>query len=48
MMKNRQHWHKGKPHTQEKYQGAAISVEDAMIKIRALNLCSAHCKNKYE
>ncbi len=44
MMKNRQHQHKGKPHIQKKFQGAAISVEDAMIKIRGLNLCGAHCK----
>jgi hypothetical protein len=43
MMKNRQHQHKGKPHTQKKFQVAAISVEDAMIKIRGLNLCGAHC-----
>ncbi len=43
MMKNHQHQHKGKPHTQEKFQGTAISVEDAMIKIRGLNLCGAHC-----
>jgi hypothetical protein len=42
-MKNRLHQHKGKPHIQEKFPGPAISVEDAMIKIRGLNLCGAHC-----
>jgi hypothetical protein len=26
-------------------EGAAISVEDAIIIIRGLNLCGAHCKN---
>jgi hypothetical protein len=36
MMKNRQHQHKGNPHTQEKCQDAAISVEDATIIIRVL------------
>jgi hypothetical protein len=29
-MKNRQHLHKAKLQTQKKYQGAAISVEDAV------------------
>jgi hypothetical protein len=42
-MKNRQHQHKCKPHPQEKFQGAAMSVEDAIIKIRGFNLCGAHC-----
>jgi hypothetical protein len=78
MMKNRQHQHKGNPHTQKKSQDAAtsvddaitpkvhtsgiktscvcmylknlrrsvptISVEDAIIIIRDLNLCGAHCR----
>ncbi len=43
MKKIHQHHNKGKPHTQEKYQGAAISVEDAIIIIRGLNLHGAHC-----
>jgi hypothetical protein len=30
MMKNRQHQHKGKPHTQEKSQDAATSMEEAI------------------
>jgi hypothetical protein len=30
MMKNYQHQHKGKPHTQEKSQDAATSMEDAI------------------
>jgi hypothetical protein len=30
MMKNCQHQHKGKPHTQEKSQDAATSMEDAI------------------
>jgi hypothetical protein len=30
MMKNRQRQHKGNPHTQEKSQDAATSVEDAI------------------
>jgi hypothetical protein len=30
MMNIYQHQHKGKPHTQEKFQGAAISVEGAI------------------
>jgi hypothetical protein len=30
MMKNCQYGHTGRPHTQEKSQGAAISVEDAI------------------
>jgi hypothetical protein len=38
MMKSRQHQHKGKPHTQEKSQGAAISAEDAIIIIRGINI----------
>ncbi len=33
MMKNHQHQHIGKPHTQERLHGAAIFVEDAMIKL---------------
>jgi hypothetical protein len=43
MMKNHQRQHKGKPHSQD----AAISVEDAIIIIRDLNLCGAHCTRKY-
>ncbi len=46
MMKNCQHQHKGKPHTQEKSEGSAISVEDAIIIIRDLNLFGAHCNLK--
>jgi hypothetical protein len=42
MMKDRQHKHKGKPHTQENFQGAAISVEDAIIIIRGLNFYGVH------
>ncbi len=30
VMKNRQHQHKGKPHTQKKSQDAATSMEDAI------------------
>ncbi len=30
MMKNYQHQHKGKPHTQEKSQDAVTSMEDAI------------------
>jgi hypothetical protein len=30
MIKKCQHQHKGKPHTQEKSQDAAISMEDAI------------------
>jgi hypothetical protein len=30
MLKNHQRQHKGKPHTQEKFQDAAISVENAV------------------
>ncbi len=30
MTENCQHQHKGKPHTQEKSQDAAISMEDAI------------------
>ncbi len=43
MMKNHQFQHKGKLHTQEKFQGAAITVEDAMIIIRGLNFFGVHC-----
>ncbi len=32
MMKNRQHKHKGKPHTQEKSQDAATFMEDAIAE----------------
>jgi hypothetical protein len=42
MMKNNQHLHKGKPHTQEKSKGAAIAVEDAIMIISSINLCGAH------
>jgi hypothetical protein len=34
MMKNRQHQHKGKPHTEENSQSAAVSSDDAIIIIR--------------
>jgi hypothetical protein len=38
MVKNRQHQHKGKPHTHQKIQGAAISRAVAMIIFRGVNL----------
>jgi hypothetical protein len=41
-MKNSQHPHKDKPHTQDKFQDTAISVEDEIIIIRGLNLCGTH------
>jgi hypothetical protein len=37
-MKNHQHQHRGKPHTKEKSQCSEISMEDAVIMIRSLNL----------
>jgi hypothetical protein len=43
MVKNGQLQHKDMPHTQEKSQGAATSVEDAIAILRGLNLCGAHC-----
>jgi hypothetical protein len=43
MMKNRQHQHKGKPNIQEKIQDAAVSVEDAILIFRGLNLCGVLC-----
>jgi hypothetical protein len=43
MMKNRQHQHKGKPHTQEKFQDAAISVKEGIKLFRGVNLSGAHC-----
>jgi hypothetical protein len=44
MMKNHPHQQKGKPpHTQEKFQDAAISVEDKITIFTGLNLCGAHC-----
>jgi poly(3-hydroxybutyrate) depolymerase len=46
MMKNRQHQQKGKPHTQEKIQDAAISVEDVIARFRGLNLCGAHWRTR--
>jgi hypothetical protein len=42
---NCQHLHNGKPHTKEKSQGAAISMQDAVIIIRGLNLCGVHRTN---
>jgi hypothetical protein len=47
MMQNRQHQRKGKPHVQEKSQGAAVSVEDAIMIIIGLNLRSPHCWQFY-
>jgi hypothetical protein len=44
IVKNCQHQHKGKPHTQEKFQDAAISVKVATLIFRGLNLCGAHCR----
>jgi hypothetical protein len=46
MVKNRQHQHKGKPHTHEKIQGAAISRAVAMIIFRGVNLSGTHCIEK--
>jgi hypothetical protein len=43
MVKNRQHQHKGKPHTQEKFQDAAISVKEVIKLFRGINLSGAHC-----
>jgi hypothetical protein len=43
MVKNWQHQHKGKPHIQENFQDAAISVTVATLIFRGLNLCGAHC-----
>jgi hypothetical protein len=43
MVKNCQHQHKGKPHTQEKFQDAAISVKVATLIFRGFNICGAHC-----
>jgi hypothetical protein len=43
VVKNGQHQHKDRPHTQEKCKGAATSVEDAIIILRGLNLCGVHC-----
>jgi hypothetical protein len=43
MMKNRQHQHKGKPHTQEKFQDAAIYVKEVIKLFRGVNLSGAHC-----
>jgi hypothetical protein len=37
MMKNCQHQHKGKPHTQKKSQDAATSMEDAIADTVHLN-----------
>jgi hypothetical protein len=45
MVKNRQHQHKGKPHTQEKFQDAAMSVKVATLIFRGLNFCGAHCRS---
>ncbi len=42
MVKNRQHQHKGKPHTHEKIQGAVISRAVAIIIFRGVNLSGAH------
>jgi hypothetical protein len=43
MVKNRQHQHKGKPHTQGKFQDAAISVKEVIKLFRGVNLSGAHC-----
>jgi hypothetical protein len=34
------------PHKQEKSQGSAIAVEDAIIIIRDINLCDMNCSKK--
>jgi hypothetical protein len=44
VVKYRQHQHQGKPHTQEKFQDAAISVKVATLILTGLNLCGTHCK----
>jgi hypothetical protein len=43
MVKNCQHQHKGRQHTQKESQGAATSVGDAIIILRGLNFCGAYC-----
>jgi hypothetical protein len=46
MMKNRQRQYKGKPHTQEKSQDAATSMEDAITHtahisgVEAFSVCN--------
>jgi hypothetical protein len=37
MVKNRQHQHKGKPHTQEKFQDTEITVKVATLIFSGLN-----------
>jgi hypothetical protein len=46
MVKNSQHQHKGKPHTDEKIQGAAISRAVAMTIFSGVNLSGVHCNIK--
>ena len=46
MVKNRQHQHKGKPHTQGKFQDAAISVKEVIQLFRGLTYLAPtvdHC-----
>jgi hypothetical protein len=38
-----QHQHKDKPHTQEKFQDAAISVKEVKKLFRGVILSGAHC-----
>jgi hypothetical protein len=46
MMKICQHQHKGKPHTQEKYQDAATSMEDA-ITVQHTSGVETSCVHMY-
>ncbi len=43
-----QHQPKDKPHTQEKFQGAATSARDAIRTFRGLNLYDGHCNGVRE
>jgi hypothetical protein len=43
MVKNCQHQHKDKAHTQEKFQDDAISVKEVIKLFRGVNLSGAHC-----
>jgi hypothetical protein len=43
IVKNCQHQHKGRPHTQENPQGTSTSVTDSILIYRVLSLSSAQC-----
>jgi hypothetical protein len=43
VVKNRQHQHIGKQHTQEKFQDAAVSVKEVIKLFRGVNLSGTHC-----